>query len=66
MDLMVSSDATVGISVGPFERRGTLFVDFDIARDAFLQKAVSPKFNGIDATRLAATDRRESLPAGQS
>ena len=63
---MVPSDATVGISVGPFERRGTLFVDFDIARDAFLQKAVSPEFDGIDATRLAATNRRQSLPAGQS
>src|SRR6476620_7540486 len=33
--------------------------------DAFLQKAISPEFDGIDATRLAATDRCQSLPARQ-
>ena len=35
-------------------------------RDAFLQKAVSPEFDGVDATRLAATDRCQSLPARQT
>jgi hypothetical protein len=34
--------------------------------DAFLQKAVSPEFDGIDATRLAATDRGQSAPARQT
>jgi hypothetical protein len=33
MDLMVSSDATVGISIGPFEGLGAFVVDFDIAGD---------------------------------
>src|SRR5215470_10999674 len=33
MDLMVSSDATVSISVSPFKGLGTLVVDFDIAGD---------------------------------
>jgi hypothetical protein len=33
MDLMVSSDATVGISIGPFEGFGAFVVDFDIAGD---------------------------------
>ena len=33
MDLMVSSDATVSISVGPFEGFGTFVVGFDIASD---------------------------------
>src|SRR5262245_54775440 len=33
MDLMVSSDTTVGISVGPFERLGAFVVGFDIASD---------------------------------
>jgi hypothetical protein len=34
--------------------------------DAFLQKALSPEFDGIDAARLAATDRRQALPARQT
>ena len=34
--------------------------------DAFLQKAVSPEFDRIDATRLAATDCCQSLPARQT
>ena len=34
--------------------------------DVFFQKAVSPKFGGIDAARLAATDRCQSLPARQT
>ena len=34
--------------------------------DAFLHKAVSPEFDGIDATRLAAADCRESLSARQT
>jgi hypothetical protein len=34
--------------------------------DAFPQKTFSPKFNGIDATRLAPTDRGQSLPARQT
>ena len=33
MDLMVSSDATLGISVGPFEGFGAFVVDFDVASD---------------------------------
>ena len=33
MDLIVSSDATVGISVGPFEGLGAFVVGFDIASD---------------------------------
>ena len=33
MDLMVSSDGTVGISIGPFEGLGAFVVDFDIAGD---------------------------------
>jgi hypothetical protein len=33
MDLIVSSDATGGISVGPFERLGAFVVDFDIPSD---------------------------------
>ena len=33
MDLIVSSGATVGISVGPFERLGAFVVNFDIASD---------------------------------
>ena len=34
--------------------------------DAFLQKAVSPEFDGIDAARLTATDCCQSLPARQT
>ena len=34
--------------------------------DAFLQKALSPEFDGIDTTRLAATDCCQSLPARQT
>jgi hypothetical protein len=34
--------------------------------EAFHQKAVSPEFDGIDTTRLAATDRCQSLPARQT
>src|SRR5262245_34973876 len=33
MDLMVSSDATISISVGPFEGLGVFVVDFDIASE---------------------------------
>jgi hypothetical protein len=33
MDLMVLSDTTVGISIGPFERLGAFVVGFDRARD---------------------------------
>jgi hypothetical protein len=33
MDLMVSSDATVSISVGPLEGLGVFVVDFNIASD---------------------------------
>jgi hypothetical protein len=33
MDLMVLSDATVSLSIGPFERLGAFVVDFDIASD---------------------------------
>ena len=33
MDLMVLSDATVSISIGPFEGLGAFVVDFDIASD---------------------------------
>ena len=33
MDLMVSSDATVSISIGPFKGLGAFVVDFDIASD---------------------------------
>ena len=35
-------------------------------RDAFLQKAVAPEFDGVDATRLVATDCCQSLPARQT
>jgi hypothetical protein len=34
--------------------------------DAFPQKALSPEFDRIDATKLAATDRGQSLPARQT
>jgi hypothetical protein len=34
--------------------------------DAFPQKAVLPEFDGVDATRLAATDCCQSLPARQT
>ena len=34
--------------------------------DAFLHKAISPEFDGIDATRLAAADCRQSLSARQT
>ena len=34
--------------------------------DAFLQKAVPPELDGIDATRLAATNCRQSSPARQT
>ncbi len=34
--------------------------------DAFPQKAVSPEFDRIDTTKLAATDRGQSLPARQT
>jgi hypothetical protein len=33
MDLMGSSDATVSISIGPFEGLGAFVVDFDIANN---------------------------------
>ena len=33
MDLMVLSDATVGISIGLFERLGAFVVDFDMGSD---------------------------------
>jgi hypothetical protein len=33
MDLMVLSDATGSISIGPFEGLGAFVVDFDIASD---------------------------------
>jgi len=33
MDLMVSSDATISLSIGPFERLGAFVVAFDIASD---------------------------------
>jgi hypothetical protein len=53
MDLIVSSDATVSISVGPFEGLGVFVVDFDIASDF----AGEVGFRSKDATARLARHR---------
>jgi hypothetical protein len=52
----------------PFAARGHRLAQMASPKtgDAFLQKAVSPELDRIDATRLAAADCRQSLSARQT